>query len=118
MAGNPSAVVTLAGLVRSVERFDTKPDVRTGDVRQAARVNVLTEPAGGFCEVYVGPDDLAALPAEDGAAVLWLVTVRAGNRSFTRSDGSTAEFANLWVRFVSAAGQGAGARRLEEVKAG
>lgn len=117
MAGNPSAVVTLTGLVRSVERFDTKPDESTGEVRQAARVNVLSEPDGGFAEVYVGPDDLAAIPPETGASVSWLVTVRAGNRNFNRADGSVATFPQLWVRFVSDAGALLGARRRPEAVA-
>lgn len=114
MAGNPSAVVTLTGLVRSVEKFDTKPDESTGEVRQAARVNVLSEPDGGFMEVYVGPDDLAALPEDTGGSVSWLVTVRSGNRNFTRTDGTVATFPNLWVRFVSPAGTQLGARRRPE----
>ena len=110
MAQGPSAVATMAGVVRNVEKFDTKPNEQTGEVRQAARVTILTEPSGGFCEVYVGPDDLAALPSEDGASVHWIVTVRSGNRSFTRPDGSVAQFPQLWVRFVSDAGQSSGQR--------
>src|SRR5689334_4187991 len=99
MAGNnPSAVMTLSGLVRNVERFDTKPDRDTGEVREAARVTVLSEPDGGFCEVYVDPENLAAIPGDDAdsKAVDWRVTVRAGNRSFERQDGTTATFPQMW----------------------
>lgn len=112
MAQGPSAVATMAGTVRSIEKFDTKPDETTGEVRQAARVTILTEPSGGFCEVYVGPEDQAAVPTEDGAAVNWFVTVRAGNRNFTRQDGSITQYSTLWTRFVSDAGQAVNARRL------
>jgi hypothetical protein len=103
MAGNPSAVVSIAGTVRSIERFDTKADQVTGEVRQAARVNVLTEPNGGFAEVYVGPEDLAVLDAVEvpGGSMCWWITCRAGNRSFVRKDETVSTFPQLWLRFVS-----------------
>jgi hypothetical protein len=114
MAGNPAAVVSVAGTVRTVERFDTKADETTGEVRQAARVTVLTEPNGGFAEVYVGSEDLGALAAvSEGDSVHWAVTCRAGNKAFTRADGTrSAPYAQLWLRFVSEVADGAGARRL------
>jgi hypothetical protein len=112
MAQGPSAVATLAGFVRNVDEFDTKPDAN-GVVRRAARVTVLTEPDGGFAEVYVGPDDLPSVMAGVGdrsEPVAWVVSFRAGNKNYERQDGTAASYAQLWVNYVADAA--AGGRRL------
>jgi hypothetical protein len=96
--------VTVSGLVRDIETFDTKPDA-DGVVNKASRVTILTEPAGGFMEIYLGPEDQAAVPAKN-TPVSWLVEVRAWNRTYGEGENAR-KFADLSVRFVEDCSAGA-----------
>jgi len=114
MANQPSPVLRATGTAREINVFELT-DEATGETRQAARVQVLTE-RGGFVEVYV-PGDLFsdALPGLDldnltgftSRDIDWYVGVRAFQRAlFGQDDVPPADrkrYAVLSVRFVGSA---------------
>lgn len=114
MAPSPAPVLTITGTARSVELFERVENQETGESRQAARVQILTD-LGGFAEVYVDPDHLATLPAlvvEAGQEfhpfpVAWQVEVSAWQRQYRGQDqvppNERRRYASLNLRFRSEA---------------
>lgn len=123
MASTPAPTVTINGQVRRIERFEQIENRETGESRQAARVQILTD-RGGFAEVYIGPDHVGVLPADadgidiDPFTVSWLITAAAWQRdAWGQQDVPPAQrrrYAELRLSFVrdQAAGAGAGSRPL------
>jgi hypothetical protein len=112
MASSPNPVLLITGQCRAVSRFERIENKETGESRQAARVQVLTD-LGGFVEVYVNPDGMTALPAESADEyapfepfpVSWNVEVSAWNReAFGQDDVAKADrrrYASLSIRYRS-----------------
>ena len=96
MAATIAPRLALYGLVHRIDNRRTSPD-DDGVVREARSVVVLSD-GGGFAEVYVGPDDIAAVPRV-GEPVAWVCDVSVWNRR-TRDGERT--YATLSFRFVQA----------------
>lgn len=110
----PRARVTVTGIVRSVETVNSDVNPDTGEVGKVGkRVQVLTEPEGGFMEVYVAEDDFGMIP-DVGRSVAWLAEVGTWTRRL--ADGRS--FSQLSARAVADAAASSGRRSaLESVPA-
>ncbi len=123
MAASPAPVLTIKGIAREVQRFE-QTNTETGESRQAARVQVLTD-LGGFAEVYVGTDHLDVLPAEtedlrsNPRSIEWSVEAAAWNRAaFGQENIPPAErrrYAVLSLKFISDVAAVRGSRALASV---
>jgi hypothetical protein len=125
MATSPAPVLTITGTARNVQLFERVENTETGESRQAARVQVLTD-FGGFVEVYVNADNLDVLPASvegdpfEPFPVAWDVEVSAWNRvAWGQENVPPSErrrYATLSLRFRQVTGARA-ARTLVSVSA-
>jgi len=112
MASSPAPVLLIQGTARSVELFERVENHETGESRQAARVQVLTD-LGGFAEVYLNPDQMDVLPARvegqpfEPFDLRWFVEAQAWNRVAFGQDDKPPEqrrrYAVLSLRFLQVA---------------